>query len=395
MIHVVIIGGGFAGTRLVRKLRGKRDISITLVNDSPEMKYYPAMYRAATGYKMATANLSLDWALLDISNVHLVVSKLLKVNENERSVILENGETIKYDYLVIGIGSVTTFFKIEGLHEHAFGMKSEDEILELKTHLHQKLLDVKNPEENFVVVGAGPSGVELAGGLGSYLKKITKSHRVKKHKITIWLVEAGPSALAQLGPKVSKIAEKRLRKLGVRIMTNTQVQAGSVKSLKTSTGSIKTHTIIWTAGTANNPFFSEQGAQFPLNERGRVKVNKYLEALDRIYVVGDNSDTKYSGLALTAVNHANFVAKDILARVSRRKRVKRREILPVTVVPVGKNWAIMKYGKFAMHGFLISYLRKVADYIGYSDILGFSKAYTIWSNSEKAEDNCIICMSRR
>ena len=391
MIQVVIVGGGFAGLRLARKLKNKKNIVVTLVNDSPEFRYCPAMYRSATGYKLGLSSISLEWALLDITNVNLVIGKVTGLNSDKKEVLLEDGTKIPYNYVVMAMGSVTTFFNIEGLHEHAFGVKSVEEIISLRKHLHDKLLDKDNPETNFVIAGAGPTGIEIAGGLGSYLKRISREHRHKRHKITIWLVEAGPRIMPQMSERASKIIAKKLDRAGVKILTSTRVEAETIRTLKTSEGNIKTHTVIWTAGTLNNPFFKENN-QFKLNERGKVIVNSHLEALEHVYVIGDNVATPYSGLALTAIKHSNFVAKDIQARVHHKKRPVKYESMPVQIVPTGKNWAILKYGWILLYGRPISWLRKVADYVGYSDVLGFSKASTIWSNSETEEDKCVICM---
>ncbi len=394
MKHIVIVGGGFAGVRLARKLKNTKETSVTLINESPDFRYYPALYRAATGYKMGTARLPIEWMLLDASNVDLVVGSVSSIDEQARTISLENGDIVNYDYAILALGSVTTYFNIVGVHEHSFGIKSVSEIIELRQHLHQKISAKETIESNYVIIGAGATGVELASALGAYLKKISKKHKFKNHKISIWLVEAAPRVMPQMSERASKIIERRLRKLGVNVQLNTVVEKETLHTLKTSTGNIKTHTVIWTAGSTINEFYSKQKTGiFNFDKKGRVIVNKRLQTSDRVYVIGDNASLS-SGLALGAIQHANFVSKDILRRIKSKKRTFYKLKKPVQVVPAGRNWAILQYGKLVLSGRIIGYVRKIADYLGYSDIMGPIRAVTIWTNSDKSEDQCSICHTK-
>jgi NADH dehydrogenase len=340
---------------------------------------------------MGTARLPLEWMLLDASNIDLVEGVVVKVSPKEKTLTLASGRHISYDTVVFALGSVTTYFNIEGLHEHSFGIKTSEEIFELRRHLHDKVLTQPTDETNYVVVGAGPTGVELAGALGNYLQNISRNHGRQSHNISIWLVDVAPRILPQMSEKSARVVEQHLQKSGVKILTNTKVEKESLHSLKTSSTTIKTHTVIWTAGTATNPFYKEQGEIFTFDQRGRVKVNKHLEAGKDMYVIGDNASTRYSGLALTAIWHANFVAKDIRRKMASHRRPKKYEYTPIQIVPAGEKWAILQYRNFEVHGRIIAWVRKVADYLGYSDVLGYVRALTIWTNFEKTEDGCEIC----
>jgi NADH:ubiquinone reductase (H+-translocating) len=393
MKHVVILGGGFAGVRLARKLSKNKNINITLVNSSPDFKYCPALYRAATGHKIGTARLSLEWMLLDCARVDIVTDIVISCDPETKIVKLAGGRKIAYDFAVFALGSITTYFNIDGLHEHSFGVKSAEEVIELRNHLHEKILNSSDTEANYVVVGAGPTGVELAAALGNYVKQIAKKHSKTQNKISIWLVEAAPRVMPQMSEKASKVVYKRLLSQGVKILTDTMVKSETLHNLKTSTATIKTHTVIWTAGTTLNPFFTngDQAKNFKLSKRGRVVVDKHLQAQKDVYVIGDNAATNFSGLAITAIRHADYVAKDLSRRISGRHRKPHIERKPIQVVPVGGRWAILQYGPLNISGLLISGLRRLADYVGYGDIMGYLRALTIWTNSERQEDACDIC----
>lgn len=385
MKHVVIVGGGFSGVRLARKLRNKRDIEVTLVNDGLDFKYCPALYRAAAGYKMGTARLSIEWMLLDAGNVDLVEGKAVDINPAKKNISLESGETLGYDYAVFGIGSENTFFNIEGLHEHGFGMKTPNEIIQLRQHLHDKLKNHDREQANYVIIGAGPTGVELAGALGDYLRRIARKYGNHHHKINIWLVEAADRILPRSTEKTSNAAAKRLMKLGIKILTSTKVEKETLSELHTNNGILKTDTVIWTAGAKLNSFFEDNDDVFDINERHLVKVNKRLEALENVYVIGDSSSAT-NGLALGAIWNANFVAKDLLRRTKKKPRKAYKDHKPISVIPCGKNWAVAEYSGITISGYIASRLRKIADFVGYMDIMGPLRALTIWTNTDQLED---------
>lgn len=392
MKHVLIAGGGFAGIRLARKLKKQKNLSVTVVNSSPDFKYCPALYRAATGYKMGTARIPLEWMLLDVENADLLVDTLTSVDIDKQSATCSSGKKLTFDYVAFALGSNTTYFSIEGLHEHAFGIKSGDEVEELRKHLHEQVSRQPQAERNYVVVGGGPTGVELSAALGSYLKKISKKHGVQQSKIKIWLVEAKPSILPSMSKKASLSATRRLKKLGVELLLETTVKKESLHQLSTSAGPIKTDTVIWTAGTMLNDFYSKNSG-FTIDSHHKITVNKHLESAKDVYVMGDNASTRFSGLAQTAIKHANFVAKDIVAKETKKQRPTTYESKPIQIVPVGHKWAVAQYGSFSFKGRFAHLLRWFADYVGYGDVMGYLRAITIWKNVSTKEDACTICHS--
>ncbi|MCA9342801.1 FAD-dependent oxidoreductase [Candidatus Saccharibacteria bacterium] len=394
MKRLVIIGGGFAGVRLARKLKNQTNLAVTLINNSPDFRYCPALYRAATGYKMGIARLSLEWMFLDVQNLNLIVDTAKKIDTKSKKITLESGDKLEYDYAVCALGSVSTFFNIEGLHDYAIGMKTVEEIVELRKHLHKAVLDQKE-EANYVVVGAGPTGVELAAALGGYLKRIVNKHGLENKKIKVWLVEAADRVLPKNSERASKKAEKELLKNYVNILKSTMVEKETLSKLETSAGPIKTNTVIWTAGTMINPFYKEQGKEFKFTNRHLIKVNKHLEASHNVYVIGDNASTTHSGLAQTAIRHADYVARDIKDKLNGYDRDEHKDKKPIQVIPAGEKWAVLEYGNFVMVGRFAAFIRKMADFIGYADVLGYFRGSTIWSQTDIEEDSCDTCRSGR
>jgi NADH dehydrogenase len=382
MKHVLIIGGGFAGMRLVRKLSNQKGVRITIVNPSADFRYTPALYRVATGFRSAAAWLPIDWMLLDVKNATFVKGSVKRISKDTKDVVLEDGRSISYDEVVFAIGNVTSYFSIPGLDTYSYGVKSAEEVQRLKQHIHRNITHPENASKDYVIVGAGPTGVELAAVLGAHVKKVSKHHKLSPSHIKIHLVEAGPRILPQLSERASRYAVKQLQKNGVILHTSMQVKAETVHTLRTTLGTMSTDNVIWTAGTMNNPFFKNQPDVFPPDKRGKIIVNKHLQVDQHVYVCGDNASTPFSGLALTAVNHANYIASDIKRRLKGKKRRTQHDQHPIQIVPVGEHYAILQYRSLVVSGGPISALRKAVDIVAYTDMVGLVKAFTIWRGGE-------------
>ena len=391
--HVVILGGGFAGLRVARNLSKSYKIDVTLITDSTTFRYSPALYRSATGFRMRESIIPISKITEKYSNLDLIRQKVESIDRQKKTVKVANGKTYKYDYAVICLGVVTSYFGIPGLEKYSFNIKSPEGLLKLKSHLHKTLIETGEPDANYVVVGGGPTGVELSASLAKYLRHLCKKHKVKKHAIRLELVEAAPRVLPILSERASRLTAKRLHKLKVKIMLNTAVKAETEETLKLPDRSLPTRTVIWTAGVTNNPFFKENISQFTLNERGKVVVNEFMQIDNHAFVIGDNAGTRYGGLAQTAIRDANYVSKAI-KKLSKRKKIRPyRQKSPVGIVPAGENWSVLQYKGLVLSGKLPALLRSIADLVGYADIMGLSQAFGIWRRRSQSEEICKICSS--
>lgn len=392
--HVVIVGGGWAGIRLVRKLKklANHEIRVTLVSNEPNFRYSAALYRVATGHKEKEAILPIYHLLRGLSHTKFIHGTMTNIHPIDRTITLGNGHTLHYDYAVIAIGSVTTYFGIPGIEDYAYSIKTQKELRRFKTHLHQELIDEHAPDKHYIVVGAGPTGVELAAAMATYLKKISRQHGIKRKRIHIELIEAGPRVLPVSHPKASYLAHKRLRRLGVHIHINSKVEYETDTSLVVNGRSIESKTVVWTAGVTNNPFFSRHKHVFQLNNRSKVLVDDHLRVNDRLFVIGDNAVTPYSGLGLTAVHNANYVAKQLthLIRGS-KKTAAYQPLIPATVVPVGKRWAVFQYKSLVIGGWVGGVIRSLADFVAYNDIAGITAATSLWLSTNENEEQCVLC----
>ena len=172
-------------------------------------------------------------------------------------------------------------------------------------------------------------------------------------------------------------------------MTNKAVQSENIDSLMVSGKPIKSHTVVWTAGVTNNPFFKENN--FKLNEKGKVVVDRYLQAEQDIFVIGDNAATQYSGMAQTALQNAVLVSNNLIRLASGKSIVMDVPKMPVSVIPAGKKWAAVIWGKIKLYGWLGWVLREAADFIAFHDLEPWWKAGAQWTTEFLKDDQCPIC----
>ncbi len=373
-MNFTIVGGGFGGVKAALELSKNKLSHITLISDKPDFQYYPALYSTATGRSHLQSWVPLGEIFAGHDNIDVIIDPIVKLDKEAKKLTGESGETYTYKTLILALGSVTTYFGIEGLDEYSYGIKSYDEIKRLKQHLLEEFSHTDRADKNFLIIGAGPTGVELASALGTYLKHLKKHYQKHEPRISISLIEASPRVLPRMSEKSSKLVTARLKSLGVHVETNKKVEAETADSLVVNGRPIKSHTVIWTSGVANNPFFKANADEFELSPNGKVIVNKYMKSSEHIYVIGDNAFTQWSGLAQTALHDAIFIAKHILGKSKKAYKAK----LPPVVVPVGEDWAVFEYKKIRFAGWLGALVRSAADFIGYRDILPLGQALGVW-----------------
>ena len=387
--RILILGGGFGGIKVALELADQADMAVTLLSNQDSFRYYPTLYRAATGGRLAASTIPLP-EIFARRGVRLVKDAAKTIDHQNHQVLTTSGKKYGYDELVIALGVITNFFGIKGLEQYAYGIKSIEEASRLRDHLHKLLLDEGKPDLNYVIIGGGPTGVELAGALPGYLHQIMKRHDIQKRSLHIDLVEAAPRLMPRMPAAYSRALARRLRKLGVTLYLGQSVEAETADNLALGDHSIASHSVVWTAGVTNHPFFKANN--FALSERGKVTVNEYLQAEDHIYVVGDNADTPYSGMAQTALYDAIFVA-DNLKRLAREKPLKAYKAkVPVYVTPVGPRWAAVLWGKAQIYGWLGWLLRSAADFAGFHDYEPWWRSSKHWlAENQDGSEVCSIC----
>jgi NADH:ubiquinone reductase (H+-translocating) len=387
---VLILGGGFGGIKTALELCDDSRFSVSLISDRSDFRYYPTLYRTAVGGSPFASSISLE-EIFKGKKVKPIQDNIKQIDRAAKTVT--GKKAYDYDILVLALGVVTNYFGIKGLKEYSYGIKSQEEAQELRDHVHKVLMKEGKPDLNYIVIGGGPTGVELAGELPTYIDHVMKMHGLKARKLHIDLVEAAPRVMPRMTPSYSRVIQKRLHKIGIRLYLGEAVLAETADKLVVSDHSLASHTVVWTAGVTNHPFFSKHG--FTLNDRGKVAVDKYLQAEENIYVIGDNADTPYSGMAQTALYDGTFVASNLKRQGHGRRLKAYKPKRPVYITPVGPGWAAVVWGRVHIYGWLGWLLRTAADFAGFKDYEPWWMASKHWLAEYEEDTSCAICSGKR
>ncbi len=403
-LSVVIVGGGFGGIAAALELERHRlpGLKITLISDKSHFEYHPGLYHVVTGKSPLEVCVPIVEILKDKA-IEFENDQIVDINFEKRIAVGSSGSHYSFEYLILALGAETAYFNIPGLKEFSFGFKSITEALKLKEHLHH-LFEMAAKSEttpemrlsllHFVIVGAGPSGVELAGELVHYAKKLAEQHKVNDELIAVDLIEAAPRILPMFPHEVSVRIAARLRSLGVNIFVNRQMVKEDIEQISLRGMTMKTETVIWTAGVKPNSFFQKLvGLSF--DPKGHVVVDDELRAkgVREVFVIGDGAATQFSGLAQTAIYDGRFVARNTIRACRGESQVSYQPHKPAYSVPVGRGWAATLFKSFIFYGMIGWVLRRLADLHYFLSILPLSKALTAFRSDRQLCESCDICAS--
>lgn len=369
MKEVVIVGAGFAGLQFAKQLSKNNDkIHITLIDKFNFHQFQPLFYQVATGrIEPSSISFPLRKVFQKQKNVSIRLAEVKSIDTQNQKVITEAG-IYQYDFLVLATGCTTNFFGNEEIASKAFPMKSTAEALTLRNRLLLNFEDalVATPQEleslmNMVIVGGGPTGVELAGALAELKKNILPKDYpdMDFEKLNIYLIEGSPNVLNAMRPKSKEIAQKYLEQLGVHVKTNVTVDAYDGKCITLSSGeTILSDNLIWSAGVKGN---LPEGFDASLIQRGnRLKVNRYsqVDGYSNIFAIGDIAYMEtplfpngHPQVANVAINQAKNLAKNINKYGDNLKKWNQFEYKdPGSMATVGKRKAVVDLPKWSFKG---------------------------------------------
>jgi NADH dehydrogenase len=317
---IVIVGGGFGGVytaRHLNKLFKKEELEITLINRSNFFLFTPLLHEVATGGLAPTSIVEPIREVFRGSCINFVEDEVVEVNQKER-VVMTGTTSYYYDYLVISTGADTNYFGTVGAKEHCFTLKNLQDAITLRNHILQTCeLAVKTNNKDLLsvaIVGAGPTGVELAAEYVEYmiltLLNYYKMSGFKDKDIKVSLITATPDVISQFPIKMRSLAQERLEKMNIKVLTNTIVTKVDPGILSFKDGSsLSAHTLVWVAGVT--PTLAEiKGLAVGL--KGRMDVDGTLRSTNdpHTFALGDASGT-FPMLAQVAVQQSKTVAKNI------------------------------------------------------------------------------------
>jgi NADH dehydrogenase len=364
--RIVIIGAGFAGLRIARELNNTA-YDIVLIDRHNYHQFQPLMYQVATArLEPSSISFPLRKIFQHTKNVSIRIADVLRVDTAARVLSTSVGE-IPYDRLVIALGCTTNYFGNTRIQANAFPMKSVPNAMALRNRILQTFEDTieAGPDElqsllNFVIVGGGPTGVELAGAMAEMKKNILPKDypEVDFSRFTIFLLEGSPNTLNAMSEPSKKQSRIYLDELGVHVRTGTVVEDydGNVVRLKNGE-TILTKNLIWAAGVTGNRI---EGIPAESMVRGnRLKTNRYgeVEGLEGVYAIGDISymvTPKYPNghpqLANVAIAQAANMARNFKREVKGQTRVEFEYANKGSMATVGKRKAVVDLPKLHFHG---------------------------------------------
>lgn len=368
---IIIVGAGFAGLKLAQKLNNT-EYDVLLIDKHNYHQFQPLMYQVATARLEPTSvSFPLRKVFQKSKNVKIRITEVQSVDTQKKILSTTIGE-FSYDYLVIAFGCTSNYFGNANVEKYAYPMKSIPEAIQLRNHILQNFEDVliANPEEveallNFVVVGGGPTGVELSGALAEMKRHVLPKDYPEKDfsSLKVYLVEGSSNTLNVMSDLAKKASREYLEQLGVTVITDMYVTDYDGETVTLKSGEkIKTKNLIWAAGVTGNIL---QGLPNEVITRGnRIIVNRYnqVEGLDGVYAIGDIAFMKtpkyefgHPQLANVALNQAEVLAQNF-KNMLKGKALKEFEYHDKgSMATVGKRKAVVDLPKFSFKGRLAWY----------------------------------------
>jgi NADH:ubiquinone reductase (H+-translocating) len=369
--RVVIIGAGFAGLNAAKSLK-KLPVDVLMIDQNNYHTFQPLLYQVATaGLETSDIAHQVRGVFHGQKNFRFRQGKVTGIDWQNQDVLLESGEAIHFDYLVLGAGAIYNDFGTPGVKEHGFLLKTLTQANNLRSHILQQFeLASVYPEMieegilNVVIVGGGPTGVEMTGTLIELFNLLPKDYpEIDMSKARVILLESSDEILTPFSPRTRIYALEVLKKRGVDMQLNSRVSAVDENQVTLKDGrTIPTKTLIWAAGVRGNPLVDVLGLEL---EKGfRVKVNPDLSVPDKpqVFVLGDMAGAKnsagnfYPQVATVAIQQGKYLGKVIRARLQGQSAPDFRYFDKGSMAIIGRNAGIAELsknlGSFRMRGFM-------------------------------------------
>ena len=366
--RVVIVGGGFGGLSAAKALGGA-PVDVTLVDRRNHHVFQPLLYQVATA-TLSPGDIAspIRWILRSHRNVHVLLAEVAKVDVAGRKLDLADGGSLPYDYAIVAPGASHAYFGHDEWAPIAPGLKSLDDALEIRRrmltafeHAEREVdHDARDRLLTFVIVGGGPTGVELAGTLAEMARRTIREEfrNIVTSRTRIVLVDAGPSVLAAFPEPLHDVARRSLQRLGVEVVERTQVTSIDAGGVRLGDHYLPAGTIVWAAGVAASPLVATLGT--PLDRAGRAIVEPDLSipGHPEVFVVGDaaaflhQGDTPLPGVAQVAMQGAAHVARMILRRITGQPTETFRYRNYGHMAIVGRGSAVADFGWLRLTGFI-------------------------------------------
>jgi len=365
---ILIVGAGFAGMNAAKKLAPHRELKLTIVDRRNHHLFQPLLYQVATaGLSPAEIAMPVRKLFSSHENVEVLLDEAVGFHPQKNEVEFRS-QTLKYDYLILACGANHSYFGKNEWEAFAPGLKTVEQATEIRRRIltaFEEAEKEENPEKReawmtFVIVGGGPTGVELAGAIAELGRNTIRRdfRRIDPRKAKIILIEADSKVLSKFDSKLADHAQNDLNRLGIDLQLSTRVTDVTGEGVRTDKGWVASKTVIWAAGVA--PSITGRSLGVELDRSGRVQVEPDLSvrAYPNMFVLGDQAcvigkDGKpLPGLAPVAMQEGRHAAKNVLKRIQGKPTEAFRYRDKGMMATIGRKKAVVQAGHFRMTGLL-------------------------------------------
>jgi NADH:ubiquinone reductase (H+-translocating) len=364
--RVVVIGAGFGGLEAARHL-AKLPVKVTVIDRKNHHIFQPLLYQVATaGISPGEIAAPIRWILRGLKNVEILLGEVVGFDLARKLVILPEVE-IAYDYLIVAAGATHSYFGHEEWEPFAPGLKTVENALEIRRRIllafelaeRETLASGAHIPLNFVIVGGGPTGVELAGTLAEIARSVLHDEfkAIDPRRARILLLEGGPRVLPAYAPDLSRSATRQLEKLGVEVRTSAMVTDLQPGAVFVGSEKIPAAVVLWAAGVRASQLGAKLGA--PVDRAGRVRVGKDLSIPHHpeVFVIGDLAECKdqkgnlLPGVAPVAMQQGRAVSKAIARDLKAQAREDFHYVDKGSLATIGRNAAVAQFRGLHISGY--------------------------------------------
>lgn len=391
---VFIIGGGFAGLNTAKTLSHHPELQVTLIDQRNHHLFQPLLYQVATaGLNPADIAVPIRAQFSPQDNISVQWGEIKDVNLDENSITSKEGMTVKYDYLVLACGAQHSYFGHPEWEEFAPGLKTVEQATEIRRRILSAFERAENEMDpikqknllTFVIVGGGPTGVELAGAIADISRTvlIKDFKRIDPSRSRIILVEAGPKILAPFNNELSERAVSDLKELGVEVKLQARVMNINAEGVQIGEEFILSKCVFWAAGVQASKMNFTPTVELDRSGRVKVKSDLSINNYPNVFVAGDMAAVEVlpgqflPGLAPVAMQAGKHVGKEILASLENKEREPFHYRDKGQMATIGKNRAILEFRNIRIGGF-IAWMAWLFVHIFY--LIGFKNRVAVMAN---------------
>ncbi|MEX2605639.1 MAG: NAD(P)/FAD-dependent oxidoreductase [Gracilimonas sp.] len=363
--NVIIVGGGFAGISAAKKLASS-DFNVTIVDKTNHHLFQPLLYQVATA-ALSPGDIAMPIRAIfsKQKNVNVVLGEVTKIDKESRKVHLKDGSILPFNYLVLAPGAQYNYFGNDSWEKHAPGLKTISDALEIRERILlslEKAEQISDPEKRkpyvtYVIIGGGPTGVEMAGSIAEIAKRsmMRDFRNIKPKETRIYLVEAAGSILNGFDDPLPEKGLETLRKMGVEVLLDAPVQDIKENGVQVVNRFIETQNIIWGAGVKASPLLKSLGLETDRMGRVMVEPDLSIPGDDHIFVAGDAAHVKdengkpLPGLAPVALQQGKYLGNLLKKEPSSRKPF--HYVDKGTMATIGRAKAVADIRGFKFSGF--------------------------------------------